>query len=417
MSNYSKADRRTQWFADDYPGSPMRLNADTMVGVIHTTETMSWPGYEGGRTAPNYTGQPPLKGISRGQWRAHFPDEMSSRALRNLSGGVETNTLNSVQFELIGTCDPKHAKSWNGQGKKFAGKDYVYWPKATDNQLKWLASIMADMHLRHGMRFQAPRFVAYPESYGPGGQRLSFAAWRKFTGMLGHQHVPENSHGDPGALNIGKVITFAKQLVTPVTAVRLRVLNWPMKVTIPEREARAKLKGLLLRKKPDVAVFTEVDFTIGVPSDYWGLRTISERNDRTTVMLVSKRLKLIRHGYLLMDEWWVGPMGHKKKPRAYPYALVEKGGKQFWLIAVHMPAGKKGSAARIESDKELTEFSKRNGRVILVGDFNLLESLTGLPKLGVGIVRAEYKGVRADGLQDLGIPAGDHHAYAMGFKA
>lgn len=415
MSNYSKADRTTQWFADDYEGSDLRLTAETMVAVVHTTETVGWPGYGGGATAPNYTGMPPLAGISSGQWRAHFPDEMSSRALRNLSGGVETNTLNSVQFELIGTCDPANAKSWKGEGKLFAGKDYVYWPNASDGQLKWLASIMADMNKRHGLKLQAPRFVAYPESYGSDGQRFSFTAWRNFAGICGHQHVPENLHGDPGAINMARVITFARSLVAP-TGVRLRTLNWPLKVTMGETLARTNIKKLLAQKKPDVATFTEVDFIIGVPKEYHGFRTPNEGNDQTTVLLVSKKLKVIKFGYLDMEEWWVGPQGNKKKPRSYPWALVEKQGKRFWVIAVHMPTGK-GTPARIESDAALTAFSKHTERVILSGDFNLLESLTGLRKHGVGIVRSEYKGCTADGLQDLGYNGSDHKAYASGFKA
>lgn len=416
MSNFSKANCTIQWFNDDYPGSLMTLTAETMVAVVHTTETIGWPGYSGGATAPNYTGMPPLAGISSGQWRGHFPDERSSRALRNLSGGVETNTLNSVQLELIGTCDPANAKSWKGEGKYFAGKDYVYWPNASDAQLKWLAGILADFHLRHGLKLQAPKFVAYPESYGTGYPRLSFSAWRAFAGVLGHQHVPENLHGDPGAINMPRVLMFAQQLVAPVTATRLRMLNWPMKVTIPETEGRADIKALLKQKQPDVAVFTEVDFMIGVPTGYRGYRTNSTRNDQTTVLLVSDKLRVLDHGYMDMSEEWIGPMGNEKKPRSYPFALVEKGGKRFWVAAVHMPTGK-GTPARIESDLALTQFSKKTGRVILAGDFNLLPSLTGLPKLGVGIVRAEYKGCTADGFQDLGLPSGDHHAYAYGFKA
>ena len=418
MSNFKKADTTTQWFQDDYPGSLMNLTAANMVCVVHTTETRSWPGYEGGRTAPNYTGFGPLKGISSGQWRAHFPDERSSRALRNLSGGVETNTLNSVQLELIGTCNPANAVSWNGEGKYFAGKDYIYWPKASDGQLRWLAGIIADFHLRHGLRLAAPRFVAYPTSYANGGgQRFSFAAWRAFAGVCGHQHVPENVHGDPGNIAMAKVLAYAKELVAPVSATRLRMLNWPMKVTMPENEARASLKKLLSQKKPDVATLTEVDFTIGVPKGYRGYRTNSTSHDNSTVMLISTKLKVIKHGYALMSEPWVGPQGNKKKPRAYPWALVEKNGKRFWVGAIHVPADRRGSKARVETDAWATSFMAHIGRVVLSGDWNFKGSMTGSAVLGVGIVHAEYNGCAADGLQALGYNGSDHMAYAMGFLA
>jgi hypothetical protein len=216
MSNYAKADTRKQWFQDDFPGSTMRLSAENMVVVLHTTEGPTWPGYSGGATAPNYTGQPPLPHL-KGAWRAHFPDEKSSRALENRSGGVQTNTQNSVQVELIGTCDPKHKNSWNGKGIQRAGVDYVYWPDANDAQLKWLGEFLADMHRRHGLKLIAPfKFNPYPASYGSNqGDRMTFAEWNKFAGICGHQHVPENAHGDPGALKIDKAISFAKLIVSP----------------------------------------------------------------------------------------------------------------------------------------------------------------------------------------------------------
>lgn len=208
MSNYSKANKSTQWFATRYPGSRLELSAATTVLVLHTTEGTSWPSYNSGATAPNYTGMPP--GIKhRSGWRAHFPDEMSSRALRNLGGGVETNTLNAIQVELIGTCDPTHRKQW---GKLRAGVDYVFWPDANDRQLAWLAELVADLHKRHGLALRAPlAFKPYPASYGANGVRMSGKQWRSFTGICGHQHVPENSHGDPGALPIDRVLAFAKQ--------------------------------------------------------------------------------------------------------------------------------------------------------------------------------------------------------------
>ena len=220
MSNYRWADLKSQWFQDDYPGADLHLNADTMVAVVHTTETAGWPSYNGGTTAPNYTGLPPI-GSRMGQWRGHFPDEKSSRALQNDAGGVETNTLNAVQLELIGTCDPAHEHRW---GNLVAGRDYVYWPDATPAQLNWLGAILADFHERHGLKLVAPAvFKAYPGSYGEhNGVRLSFAEWRNAAGVYGHQHIPENDHGDPGSLAIGIALNHAKSLVyKPVVQTRI----------------------------------------------------------------------------------------------------------------------------------------------------------------------------------------------------
>lgn len=214
MSIYSEATKE-DWFEDDYLGAAMNLTSATMVLCIHTTEGLNWPGYGGGKTAPNLTGFPPLKNVNKGSWRQHFSDERSARALENDPGGVQTNTMNVFQVELIGTCDPKHRYSWNGQGQYKAGVHYVYWPEADDGQLRWVAKMVADRHKKYGLRLYAPKFKAYPGSYGSNGVRLSGSQWRRFAGILGHQHVPENAHGDPGNIPIAKIIQFTKEILEP----------------------------------------------------------------------------------------------------------------------------------------------------------------------------------------------------------
>lgn len=221
MSNYRAADSKTQWFQDDYPGSTMKIGPNNLVLVIHTTEGTTWPGYEGGASAPNYTGMPPLgepgkPNFSKGAYRAHFPDEKSARALRNLPGGVETNTLNAIQLELIGTCDPKNSKRWGRTSNtRIAGRDYVFWPDADARQLAWVARFVADLHRRHGLALKAPRkFLPYPDSYGDNGVRLSNSQWQRTVGVIGHQHVPENSHGDPGNINVEEILRLARKLVS-----------------------------------------------------------------------------------------------------------------------------------------------------------------------------------------------------------
>lgn len=214
MSNYRNSDKTSQWFQDNWPGADLNLARGTMVVVLHTTEGTTWPDYEGGATAPNYTGMPPL-GDARGKWRAHFPDEKSSRALRNESGGVNTNTLNCVQLELIGTCDPRNRKRWGGTSStRIAGRDYVYWPDADKRQLHWVSRILADFRKRHGLRLRSGvEFKPYPASFGEhNGVRLSFAGWSNYVGVLGHQHVPENSHGDPGDIDIREILRKAREI-------------------------------------------------------------------------------------------------------------------------------------------------------------------------------------------------------------
>lgn len=232
MSNYAKADTRTQWFANAYPGARINPNC----GVLHTTEGTGWPDYGGGKSAPNYTARPDFTN-KRLVWRAHFPDEMSARALVNAAGGVDTNTANTVQVELVGTCDPKHAKSWNGQGRYLAGRHYIYWPAAPDWAKRDVGAFLKDMHARHRIALTGPaKWLPYPKSYGSsGGQRMSHAQWRAFYGWCGHQHVPENDHGDPGALDFAGILALAKGTQSASPAPPALTKEW-FDMPIPDAE-------------------------------------------------------------------------------------------------------------------------------------------------------------------------------------
>ncbi|MFE6993383.1 N-acetylmuramoyl-L-alanine amidase, partial [Streptomyces pharetrae] len=190
------------WCQGRYPGSAMEVN----VVVLHTTEGRSLPSYDGGASAPNLTAVPDFT-TQRLNWFQHFDIETSSRALRNLAGGVETNTLNVCQVELTGTCDPATHAKW-----KQAGYAHIYWPEAPGWALRDLAEFLRWMNAEHRVPLVGPAsWPAYPSSYANGGgQRMTGAQWGAFKGVCGHMHVPENDHGDPGALPFTKLIALAK---------------------------------------------------------------------------------------------------------------------------------------------------------------------------------------------------------------
>lgn len=173
--------------------------------VIHTTEGMGWPGYARGGQAPHATIQAiPGRGILV---REHIPEEQYAKALMNLPGGAQTNRRGCLQYEFMGTCDP-------------ASKAKMYfWPEADEVVLKAVADYLRSKMLRWGIPFQAPAFQAYSASYGPlGGTnkvRMSTATWNTYQGIVGHQHVPENVHGDPGAFPVAKLIGFLNGSGTP----------------------------------------------------------------------------------------------------------------------------------------------------------------------------------------------------------
>jgi hypothetical protein len=190
------------WYQTRYGGDSMESN----VIVWHTTEGTSLPSYAGGAEAPNFTAKPDFA-AKRLTWFQHFDFDTSSRALVNLAGGVETNTLNVCQVEIVGTCDPSTHEKWRA-----AGYAHLYTPELPDWAIRDLAAFAKWAHDNHGVPLTSDvTFKAYPGSYGTSnGVRMSAAKWTAFTGHCGHQHVPENLHGDPGLLPMAAILTAAK---------------------------------------------------------------------------------------------------------------------------------------------------------------------------------------------------------------
>ncbi len=192
---------RSEWFGNRYDGDLMKPNA----GVLHTTEGTSLPDYDGGAEAPNITAVPDFAN-KRLIWYQHYAFDRSARALVNKPGGVQTNTLNVIQIELTGTCDPKTRDRWRN-----AGYQFIYWPEAPDWALNDLAEFMAWQYKNNGIPLTGvSTWLPYPSSYGNSSTRMSFAQWNAFNGWCGHQHVPENDHGDPGNIPFAKLIALAK---------------------------------------------------------------------------------------------------------------------------------------------------------------------------------------------------------------
>lgn len=164
-------------------------------GVLHTTESSSWPSYAGWTIEPHATVLPHAgQGV---EVRQHIPFSSGSFALKNLSGGVQTNKDFAFQFELVGTCDSK-------------GPGY-HWPSADDAVLKdlWL-KVVKPLSVAYKIPVRGPVFKAYPGSYGTSnGVRFSGPGWDGFTGWCGHQHVPENDHGDPGDFPFARLAAIA----------------------------------------------------------------------------------------------------------------------------------------------------------------------------------------------------------------
>lgn len=169
-------------------------------GCLHTTESSGWPGYANWTVHPHATIMPkPGVGV---EVRQNVPFSRASFSLRNLAGGVQTNTDYVFQFELIGTCE--------------RGGPGYFWPDADDAVLKDLyRKVIQPLSAGFRIPLKARPFQAYPASYGARGKtnkvRMPGAEFDNYSGWLGHQHVPENAHGDPGLFPWNRMMT----IVTP----------------------------------------------------------------------------------------------------------------------------------------------------------------------------------------------------------
>lgn len=163
-------------------------------GLLHTTETMSFTphsdSYGGWHT--NYPHGTIMLKDGKPKGYQHIPFNKAARGLRNLSGGVETNTDSIVQFEIV----------W------FAG-DAQNMPKVL---LDFIGKVMRWVEAETGIqRHAVDGFHFYPPEnhiqlgYEP--WRLRGQAFDDFNGWMGHQHADEQVHGDPGKIDINYLLS------------------------------------------------------------------------------------------------------------------------------------------------------------------------------------------------------------------
>jgi len=166
--------------------------------VLHTTEGTGWTNYNGGSVAPHFTIQP-----KTGEIHQHISLAYAARALAHPSGTPETNRAGAVQIEIIGSCDPARR----------GDSGWFYVPDMTDEQCAHIKALLDMIHDATGIGLvEAASFEPYPEpSYGDGYPRLSNSQWSSVRGIVGHQHVPSNSHGDPGNIPLDRILKTANE--------------------------------------------------------------------------------------------------------------------------------------------------------------------------------------------------------------
>lgn len=228
---YSPADTKVQ--RRDGSGGTKNMTGITMGGIskliLHSTESAGWPSYPD--FAPTLTYDP-----WKHQWRQHMPLNKSATTLSDPSStAVRENRDDVVQVEIVGYCDPAAVKKY--------GHDVT---NLDDQAVADLAAFIAFLHTEWSLPLVSvpKKWLPYPSSYGSsGGQRLSGSAYDAFKGILGHQHVSGNDHGDPGPIPIDAILAAAKALVAPA----------PAPVTATPTPAPAPVSKTPTTPKPDPA--------------------------------------------------------------------------------------------------------------------------------------------------------------------
>jgi hypothetical protein len=120
----------------------------------------------------------------------HLPINVAAMAMENHAGGVETNRARAVQLEIAWWADRIHELP-----------DDI--AEVTADWFTWVASEV-------GSALTGPKFYGtdcgWTLAATDARQRFTPAAWPRFGGICGHQHVPENVHWDPGALDLATLL-------------------------------------------------------------------------------------------------------------------------------------------------------------------------------------------------------------------
>lgn len=184
MSRYAKAAWEPYQDGGGYiPASPK--------GVLHTTEGKSYKGAQSAYAAgmaPHFT-----VSVEIGEFQCwqHIDTKLAARALEHISGTVDTNRANAIQIEIV----------WSAANARAM-------PKIL---LDGLGKLMRWIEIDRGIKRQSLPFHSDTEGLvlarDTSPIRLPPTNWLTYSGWVGHQHVPGNSHWDPGMIDINYLLT------------------------------------------------------------------------------------------------------------------------------------------------------------------------------------------------------------------
>lgn len=155
--------------------------------IHHTTEGSTIAGaeatYAKTKNAPHFTID-----YAHDVIHQHLPVNVAATALKNPAGGVQTNRQGdyNVQIEWVGFAKNPFT-THDGKLVNAGPKVRAFFD--------WLRKLRIPDTWPMG----APK--PYPSSYGLGNGDRNAKTWTSKGGHYGHSQVPENEHGDPGAID------------------------------------------------------------------------------------------------------------------------------------------------------------------------------------------------------------------------
>lgn len=166
------------------------------IGVLHTTESSRFvpakDNYFGHQNYPHFT-VANVDGTFK-SWQ-HISIRKAAKALANRSGGVQTNREGCIQIEIVGKA-----------ASPFTNDPVIV--EGLKKLMRWIES-QTKIPRKTGVTFWAGKYgVDVPH-------RMSGAQWVKYEGWCAHQHVPENTHYDAGAIDINKLLDVAAPAPAP----------------------------------------------------------------------------------------------------------------------------------------------------------------------------------------------------------
>jgi hypothetical protein len=158
--------------------------------LVHTTEGTTLEGafetLRENNSAPHF-----ILEVKNGQRRLTqcIPINLAARSLQHPGGTPETNRANCIQVEVVGFAELSEAQRF-GHPELFVGN----WEPAV---YRYLHLLMQWSHTN----FDVPMQALFP-FFGQGGyRRLGGQEFVDASGVVGHCHVANNDHTDPGPLH------------------------------------------------------------------------------------------------------------------------------------------------------------------------------------------------------------------------